>query len=267
MSFRSLLLLHGYALLFFYVLGVQSGVPIPSDPLLLVMGALIRDGHYSFAPALFATLVAALIGDLFWFELGRWKGRSILALLCKLSLEPDTCVRKTEMGFSKRGAWTLLFTKFVPGMSLVSTPLAGAMHMRRWCFLLADAAGTAIWASAYLGAGVLFHRQIDRLIELLGFFGRRASLTVISLLALYVAYKFVQRWRFRRELRINRVTPHEALTLMNGKQAVTVVDLRSPVDIEASGFKILGALVLTPDALRSRSHEIPDEHEVILYCT
>ena len=180
-SIRSLLLHHGYALLFCNVLVVQAGAPLPADPLLLLTGALVRDGDYSFAAALALAIFAALIGDWFWYELGRWKGRRILSLLCKWSLEPDTCVRKTEMGFSKRGAWTLLFAKFIPGMSLVSTPLAGAIHMARWRFLLADAVGSALWASSYLLAGVIFHRQIDALIQMMGLFGSRAGVVVCYL--------------------------------------------------------------------------------------
>jgi membrane protein DedA with SNARE-associated domain len=122
----------------------------------------------------------------------------VLTLLCKLSLEPDTCVRKTELGFQKRGAWTLLFAKFVPGMSLLSMPLAGAFRMRRWRFLVTDACGCALWSIAYLLTGKLFHHQIDILVSTLGLYGRRAGLVVFALLAAYVAVKFLQRWRFRR---------------------------------------------------------------------
>ncbi len=231
------------------------------------MGALVGDHVYSFWPSVFTAMAAALAGDCIWYELGRIRGRSVLALLCKLSLEPDTCVRKTESGFTKRGAWTLLFAKFVPGMSLVSMPLAGAIKMPRWRFLLADAAGCALWCSAYLLGGRLFHKQVTMLIDALGFFGRRASLIVLGLIAIYVAVKYFQRWRLRRELRVNRVTPEEALALINGETPVTIVDLRNPVEIELDGFKIAGALILRPDDLRSRSHEIPQGNEVILYCT
>ena len=266
-SFRFLLLRHGYAFLFCYVFTVQAGVPIPADPLLLIMGALVGDHFYSFWPSLLAAMTAALAGDWFWYELGRNRGRSILNILCKLSLEPDTCIRKTEGGFARRGAWTLLFAKFVPGMSLVSMPLAGATKMERWRFLLADAAGCALWSSAYLFAGELFHKQVTLLIDWLGLFGRRAGLIVLFLIGIYVAFKYFQRWRLRRELRINRVTPGEAMELIASGTPVTVVDLRNAVEVGLDGLKIAGAVILRPEDLRSRSHEIPEEHEVILYCT
>ena len=76
LSFRALLLLHGYAFLFFYVLGVQAGVPIPADPLLLVMGALAANGFYSVWIAFLVTIAAGLAADLCWYELGRRRGRS-----------------------------------------------------------------------------------------------------------------------------------------------------------------------------------------------
>lgn len=266
-SLRSLLLRHGYAFLFAYVFAVEAGAPIPGDPLVLIMGALVGDGRYSFWVSVVTAVAAALAGDIFWFELGRVRGRSVLTLLCKLSLEPDTCVRKTEMGFRKRGAWTLLFVKFVPGINLVTMSLAGASHIRRWRFLLADVAGCAVWCISYLLLGKLFHLQIDRLMVMLGLFGRRAGMIVIGLIAAYIAVKYLQRWRFRRELRINRVTPEEALELMNGGSDVTVVDLRNEAEIEEEGWKIAGAVVLRPEDLNSRSHEIPDTHDVILYCS
>ena len=148
-SLRYLLFRHGYLFLFVYVFAVQIGLPIPADPLFLVMGALVGDHRYSFLKSLAAALLAGLIGDCFWYQFGRLRGRSVLGLLGKLSIEPDTCVRKTESLFAKRGARALLFSKFVPGTSLLSTALAGTTKMSPWRFLLADAGGCA-GASSFL---------------------------------------------------------------------------------------------------------------------
>jgi membrane protein DedA with SNARE-associated domain len=266
-SFRTLILHHGYAFLFCYVLAVQAGAPVPSDPVLLIMGAAVGDGRYSFGIALLVTVLAALLGDLLWYELGRLRGRSVLTLLCRLSLEPDTCVRKTERGFMKRGAWSLLFIKFVPGISLISIALAGTMKMPRWRFLLADAAGSALWCTTYLSVGALFRHQINEVILRLGLFGRRAGFVLALLLAGYVAWRYFQRWRFRRQLRINRVSPEEAYSMMNSEQPALVVDLRNPKEIEKTGLKIRDAQVLRPAELRSHFQDIPRDREVILYCT
>ena len=128
-------------------------------------------------------LVPSVLGDILWYEIGKHRGRSVLSLLCKLSLEPDTCVRKTEGFFSSRGSITLLFAKFVPGMALVSVTLAGISGMPFGWFVLADAAGCVLWGGAYLGLGWLFHKQVDRVIVLLGLYGGRAGLVILTLLA------------------------------------------------------------------------------------
>ncbi|HEY7305473.1 MAG TPA: VTT domain-containing protein [Bryobacteraceae bacterium] len=266
-SIRSLLLQHGYLFLFSYVLAVQAGVPIPADPLLLLAGAMVGNHQYALTSSILAALAGALLGDCLWYELGRLRGRSILKTLCKLSLEPDTCIRRTEATFTRRGPGALLFAKFIPGMSLISMPLAGVTRMPRWQFLLADAAGCSIWIVSYLLLGDIFHHQIDSVVQRLGLFGRRAGVTVVILLALYIGYRLFKRWRLRRELRINRITPEAALSLIEKAEGVTVVDLRSPSDIEQDGFKITGALIIRPSDLRSRSHEIPAGQEVILYCS
>lgn len=231
------------------------------------MGASIGDGQYSFWLALLSCVTAAVCGDMLWFELGRWRGRSVLKTLCKLSLEPDTCVRKTELEFMRRGAWSLLFSKFVPGISLISTALAGAIKMPRWKFLLADAGGAAIWSTAYLATGILFHRQIDKTIILLGLFGRRAGFVVAFVIGAYAAWRYFQRVRFRRQLRIDRITPKEAYAMMLRDPAPIVVDLRSPGEVKKSGQKIRGARVLRPAELRTHFAEIPADRGVILYCT
>ena len=266
-SFHNLLVNHGYLLLFVYVLVVSLGVPVPVEPLFLLMGAQAGDHHYSFFISLVMALTPALLGDILWYEIGKHKGRSVLSLLCKLSLEPDTCVRKTESAFSARGSDALLFSKFVPGMSLASVTLAGISRMPFGRFVLADAAGCTLWASAYLALGWMFHKQVDRVIGFLGLYGRRAGLVILFALAIYIAYKYFQRWRFLKKLRINRVTPEQVQELMASGCGLTIVDLRHPAEVERVGFKIPNALVLRPEDLRSRSHEIPREHEIILYCT
>lgn len=246
---------------------VQAGMPIPADPLLLIMGALAGDGHYSWWISFVTAIAGAMAGDYLWFQLGRRRGRGVLSLLCKMSLEPDTCVRKTETSFRKRGAWSLVIAKFVPGASLVSVPLAGASGMSAGRFLLADLGGCSLWVTAYLLAGKIFHKQIDILIGILGLYGQRAGLIALTLIAAYIAYKYVQRWRWHRELRINRITPEEVSALLAEGCRMTIVDLRNEAEIAEVGLKIPGALVLRPEDLRSRSHEIPDGQEVILYCS
>lgn len=263
----TLLLKHGYLLLFWYVLAVAIGVPLPADPLLLLMGAMVGNRQYSFFASLPLAVGAALIGDTLWYELGRSRGRWVLRFLCKLSLEPDACVRKTETAFGKRGVGLLLFSKFVPGMGLLSVSLAGVSKIPYWQFLMVDITGCTLWVGSYLLLGRTFHREVDVLIRWLGLFGRRAGLTVAILITLYIAMKYLQRKRLIRKLRIDRITPGQALELITSKKPVTIVDLRHPAEVERDGMKIAGALIVRPDHLRTDTRQIPPGHEVVLYCT
>src|SRR6201993_3816832 len=167
------LLHHGYALLLGWVFAEQVGLPVPSMPLLLAAGALAGTGHLSFFASLFYVILAAVAAYSIWYQLGRRKGIKILQLLCKISLEPDSCVRRTEGVFSKQGAHSLLVAKFVPGLGTVAAPLAGIFHMRPSRFALFDAAGSFLWAGSFLGLGYLFSGQIERIAESAAFLGGR----------------------------------------------------------------------------------------------
>jgi membrane protein DedA with SNARE-associated domain len=264
---RYLLFRHGYLFVFVYVFGVQAGLPIPADPMLLVMGAIVGEGRYSLWLTLLTGMSAALLGDLIWYELGRRRGTSVLKILCRLSLEPDTCVRKTEDTFGRRGARTLLFAKFIPGLSLVSVPMAGVIRMPRSRFLLYDVSGSALWVSTYVLTGLIFRKQVQAIMDLISQLGRWGGILLVTLLALYLGFKYFQRWRFLRDFRINRLSPEKLREMLEAGVALTVVDLRHHLEVERDGLKLAGAVLMRPDELRARSREIPRDQEMILYCT
>lgn len=267
-AFTQLLLIDGYYFVFFYLLAVGIGLPIPADPLLLIVGALTGDHHLNFFLALGAALVPTVLADYFWYEIGRQKGSSVLRLLCRLTIEPDTCVRSAETTFTRRGAATLYFAKFVPGMSLVCMPMAGVIGMSRRRFLIADIIGCTLWVAAYMVTGVIFHRYVENLVVEMGLFGKRAGLVVFCVLLFFITFKWVQRWRILRELRVNRITPAAVRDLLDtSKDSVTIVDLRHPTEVTRDSFKIPGAMVMRPEELRALAREIPPEQEIILYCT
>src|SRR6185295_16061425 len=115
----------GSIVLFLFVLAEQLGLPLPAVPVLLAMGALAERGRFSLAGALAIAVGASLLADLVWYALGRWRGARVLNLLCRISLEPDSCVRTTQNVLTARGARALLYAKFVPGLSTVAPPVAG----------------------------------------------------------------------------------------------------------------------------------------------
>src|SRR5271155_5395038 len=147
------LLRHGYPLLFVMVLAEQLGAPIPAMPVLLGMGALIGTGKYSWAGALSLSLAASMAADGAWYLLGRQRDTPVLKLLCRISLEPDSCVSSTRYWFKRLGAWALVIAKFVPGLSTIATPMAGFSRMPAWKFLTADVSGTLLWGTSIMGIG------------------------------------------------------------------------------------------------------------------
>jgi membrane protein DedA with SNARE-associated domain len=258
---------HGPAVLFLIVLAEQLGLPLPAPPLLMAMGALAATGHFTLARAVLLALVACLIADLVWFELGRRRGARVLNLLCRVSLEPDSCVRTTQSALAGRGARVLLYAKFVPGLSTVAPPVAGLIGMSPLRFLAWDTAGALLWSGAYIALGYAFGPEIERLVGRLSQAGGRVFLLALVCVALYLSWKYLQRRRFLREIEMDRVTPEELRGMMDAGREVVLLDLRGSADAADREGTLPGAFHLPPDALDERFDQIPKDREVILFCT
>jgi len=260
---------HGYVVLFVVVLAEQVGLPLPSAPFLLAAGALAGLGKLNIVEALTLAVIASLLGDSLWFYLGRRRGSSILRFLCKIALEPDSCVRQTGTVYSRYGAASLLFAKFVPGLSTVAPPMAGMFKLAPWKFVFLDSAGAALWAGAFAAIGWWFRAQLETLAFYLERFGSGLGIAVALILLLYVAFKYIQRQRIYRSLRIARITPHELKERMERGESLSLVDLRNA--IERSEGRIPGSLQISPRQLTEDQVESIIAPlvgtEIILYCT
>jgi len=235
--------------------------------LLLAAGALAGTGRMSFFASLFCAVLAALAADMLWYQLGRRRGIKVLQFLCKISLEPDSCVRRTEGVFAKQGARSLLLAKFLPGLGTVAPPLAGIFHMRARRFLLFDGLGSMLWAGTFLGLGYIFSGQIERIAEHLASLGGWLLVLIVAALASYISYKFIARQRFLRELRIARITVDELKEKIDAGEELVIVDLRHSMDFEADPETIPGAFRMDAKELEERNDRLPRDREVILYCT
>jgi membrane protein DedA with SNARE-associated domain len=261
------LLRHGYVVLLGWVFAEQIGLPVPSLPLLLAAGALAGTHHLNFFFSLFLCVLAAVAADSIWYALGRIKGIKVLQLLCKISLEPDSCVRRTEGVFSKQGARSLLVAKFLPGLSTVAPPLAGIFHMKPQRFLLFDGGGSILWAGTFLGLGYVFSGEIERIAEHALSLGGWLLVLLIGALVSYIVYKFIARQRFMRQLRIGRITVEELKTKIDAGEQLVIVDLRHALDFEADPETIPGAFRMDAKELEEKDNRLPHDREVILYCT
>jgi len=202
-----------------------------------------------------------------WYWIGRLGGARVLGWLCRISLEPDSCVRRTQTLFSKQGPRSLVFAKFIPGFSTVAPPLAGIVRMPLGRFVFFSALGGLFWAGAFISLGWVFSYQLEIVAGYAGQFGRSTVTALVAALSGYLAWKFVSRQRFLRKIRIARITPEQLKAMLDGGEAVLIVDVRDRIDFEAEPTIIPGALHLTIEELDARHLEIPREREIVLYCT
>jgi membrane protein DedA with SNARE-associated domain/rhodanese-related sulfurtransferase len=260
------LLRNGYWLTLGAVFLEQMGLPLPAVAVLIGMGALARHDAVSFSAVIFLALAASLAADLIWYYLGRRYGRSVLQVICRISLEPDFCVRRTEDAFARRGIWALPLAKFVPGLNAAAVPLAGMIDTSLPKFLAFDSAGVLLWAGAYTTLGYVFNTQVEQVIEFLSQLGNSFGIVAGAVVGLYIGYKFLQRRRYRKMLATDRISPEELKAMLDARSKVFVVDLRNQLDMAIDRFRIPGAFHALPEII-GREDTIPHDGDVILYCT
>jgi membrane protein DedA with SNARE-associated domain len=257
---------NGPWVLFAWVLAEQLGVPIPAMPALLAAGALARaEGVDPLFPLALA-LTASLIADGIWYTIGRRGGTKVISFLCRVSLEPDSCVRRTEDLFARNGARSLILAKWVPGLSTAAPPLAGVVRMRPSRFLLYSATGGVLWAGTSILFGYLFSRQLEEIAAMAEGVGGWLKIAVV-LLAVYIFVKWWSRRRFLRSIQIGRIGPEELKRKLDDGESLVVVDLRSSIEFEAEPDSIPGAMRIDEDDLVREHKRIPRDRDVILFCT
>ena len=258
---------HGYLVLFVSVLAQQLGVPLPSTPFIIAAGALAHSGQLSFTAALFIACSGAMLADLVWFEIGRRRGARVLHFFCRISLEPDYCVRRTENSFARHGAKTLIVGKLVPGVSALATPMAGIYGLSRARFVFFDSVGILLWIGTFQLLGYLFSDQLEDVVAYTSRFGGLLVILLVVGLAGYVAWKWVQRRRFLRSLRVARITPEQLKAELDTGADIVIVDLRHAMDDEAEPRILPGALRLPAETLEQRGEELPRGKTLVLYCS
>ena len=260
------ILRHGYLWLFLAALLERIGLPLLVTPLVIAAGAVAGLGDLSLLGIILVAVLASEIGDLIWYELGRNQGPSVLRLLCKISLEPDSCVRRSEDAFARHMTTSLISSKFVPGVGRLAGPVAGMSGMARDQFLLLNGLGSLLWAVVFALVGYIPARKlpIDVLLEeAAGWF----LVLLVVALAANVIWKYVQRQRFIRSLRVSRMTVDELKAAIDRGERPFVVDLRHKLEFLVNPRTVSTAVRISPDELSLRHAEIPRDREVVLYCT
>ncbi len=258
---------HGTTVLFAVVFIEQMGIPLPAAPWLLAAGALAAAGKMNWAAALAVVTFSSLLADMIWFYFGRFYGHRVLHLLCRMSLEPDSCVRRTQDIFTRNGMRGVVAAKFIPGLSTVAPPMAGSAGVSTPRFLIFDGLGSLLYGGCFILVGAIFSRQLEQVINALAGLGGGAIAVVGGLTALYIGYKFWQRQRLLKELRMARITVDELHASQEAGENPLVLDLRSQLELDQDPALIRGAIHLAMDEVELRHLEIPRDRDIILYCS
>jgi membrane protein DedA with SNARE-associated domain len=262
-----LLTQYGLLLVFGNVLLAQAGLPLPALPTLIVAGVRGRSGQLSLALVLAAAVAGSLLGDLPWYAAGRKLGYRVLRVLCRLSIEPDSCVQQSETQFERWGAPSLLFAKFVPGFSTVAPPVAGAMRLSLPAFLIYSALGALLWAGAAVALGAIFHTQVDGVIRWLSDMGTLAFAVLALAVGFYMTAKWVERRLFVRVMRMARITADELKALMTSEASMVILDARSSTARKVDPRYIPGAVAINLTASDYHAGEVSPDHHIIVYCS
>lgn len=252
------------SVVFVNVLLQQLGLPVPAVPTLLVAGSLII-GYGHAAQLLAAAVAASVLADVVWYGAGRAFGYRVLAGLCKLSINPASCVSQTEGRFSRWGLWSLVVAKFVPGFSTVAPPIAGALRMSLPGFAIMAGIGALLWSGAAMAAGWLLRAQLEGALETMGREGGLFAAVLLAILGLWLGWKLWQKFRFERLAAIPHITPDELLEAMASDRPPLVLDLRGAVMIAETGV-VPGAVAAEHDRLADAVGDWPKSSPIITLC-
>jgi membrane protein DedA with SNARE-associated domain len=265
----SMMARHGYVLIFAILFAESVGLPFPAAIALVTAGAAVAS-HTLYGPGvLFAAMVALVLGDIVQFWLGRYSGWALLGFLCRVSMNPETCILRSAESFYKRGKMTLLISKFIPGVNTMAAPLAGSMKMRFGQFLQLDFAGSLLYSVTYLTVGYLSRDFLAAILRGFHVAGRAMEMVVIAALIVYATYRIAQFVRYKKYRIMPRVQVEElAARLASDKGCqVQIVDVRSHGYYNIGAERIKGSIRIEPNNLDEEIKNLSKDKDIYLYCT
>ena len=260
---------HGYLVLFLVVLAEAIDIPLPASLAMVAGGAAAAAGDLR-APVVFlVAVIALLLGDSIVYFMGRYMGWALLGFLCKVSVNPETCILRSAELFYKRGKTTLIIAKFIPGINTMAPPLAGSMRMRFEQFLWLDFLGASLYTLAYGGLGYVFHRFLTAIARAIGAAGHVAGMGIAIVVAGYAGYRF---WLYYKN-RVYRIVPRVQIQELLGKlkseegDKILIVDVRSHGYYDSKAARIKGSIRIEPNNLNEEIKHLPKDKDIYLYCT
>ena len=260
---------HGYTVLALIVFLEAVGVPVPAALALVAAGAAAALHHLRAEMVLLIALSAMLLGDSILFYLGRHSGWALLGFLCRIALNPESCILRSAESFYRRGRTTLMLAKFIPGINTLAPPLAGSMRMGYGQFLRLDLVGACLYTFAYTAFGYLFSGVIVAVARGAASIGRAVEWLLLILIAAYIGYRAFLYWKHRKYRVVPRVQVAElAERLASGEGGcIVVADVRSHGYYDSGAQRIKGSIRLEPNNLLATVKDWPRDRKIYLYCT
>ncbi len=258
---------HGYLIVFVWMFADQVALPLPSAPVLIAAGIVAATGALDVFAVVVVASAATLLADILWYLLGRRGGARAVDLICRLSLEPDSCVTTTRNAFGRFGPATLVIAKFIPGVQTLAPASAGFARAPWPGFLFLDLVGTLLFVTPFIGVGFFFQAQIAELANRLAAISGAATLGVLAVASLYLGIKVLRWVVFFRGHRLRRLSAEQLNDRLQSGTATTIIDLRQRFDYDLLPRVIPTARRIPIDEIPHRHHEIPREHDIILVCT
>jgi membrane protein DedA with SNARE-associated domain/rhodanese-related sulfurtransferase len=260
---------HGYSILFTLVFAEAVGLPVPAALALLIAGGISAKGPLQLGFVLLTSFSAMLLGDALLFFLGRYTGWWLLGLLCKISLNPESCILRSAESFYRHGRIMLVFAKFVPGINTLAPPLAGSMNMRFVQFFTLDVAGASLYTLAYCGAGFLFSDFLAILTNGYQAAGRILVWVGAFAVGVYFGYHIWLLLKAGALSYVPRVSVSEIARRLYSDlhHDMAVFDVRSHGYYSNRASRIKGSVRLEPNTLPHQIDSLPKDKEIILYCT
>ena len=274
MGLSGLIEYHAYTVTAFVTFLACLGVPLPVSVALVIAGAAAHGGHLSLLYLLPIVWSAALTGDTLLYLGGRFTGWWLLAGLCRLTTNPEQCIFRSADYFYRRGSRTLLFAKWIPGLSAMAAPLAGSLNMRLPRFLSLDALGAITYTSTWILSGFLFSRFIHQIEHGISSAGHVVFLVLLILVVAYALSWLTFYLRARRFASIERVPAadlHERLQVDDPDRLVIIADVRSHGYYDPGMQRIKNSIRVEPHRLEEELIALREfmapECEVYLYCS
>ena len=240
----------------------QLGVPVPAIPTLLLAGSLAPT--YGFAAWLVVvSVLASLVADSIWYAAGRAFGDRVLSGLCRLAINPGSCVTSAEGYFGRWGAWTLVVAKFVPGLSLVGPPIAGSLKLPLHSFVLASALGAGLWAAAPIALGRALRAKVQLAIDAVSGHLFIGMFTALLALGAWLAWVLWKRHRAGARRAVRQTTMDELLSALASETPPLILDLRGNGSASATA-PLPGALRTTIDQLPAAVAHWPKERAIVI---